>query len=391
MRKAVIVNAVRTPIGKRGKSLACVPAAQLASVVMKESVQRAGIDPKEVDEVVFGNLMNFDYNNIARIAWLESGFPVEVPATVVNRRCASSLTAMVTGAMMVQTGNAEIVLTGGVESYSQNPFMVKRPETEYPNKLMVLETKQAPESIGNVPLLKTAENIAKKYNISREECDELALRSHMLASRAWKNGSFREQVMPVQVTQKKKEVTVNWDDCVRADCSMESLSKLKPAIDPAGVVTAGNSSPMNDGASAVMVMSEEKALSLGLKPLAVIKEFCAVGCDPNYMGMGPVYATKKLFDRTGLSFKDIDLIEINEAFASQSVACLKEMGLYNPEDMARVNVNGGAIAIGHPNAASGGILTARLIYELGYRDLRRGLVTFCVGGGQGFSVILEKY
>ena len=358
---------------------------------MKESVQRAGIDPKEVDEVVFGNLMNFDYNNIARIAWLESGFPVEVPATVVNRRCASSLTAMVTGAMMVQTGNAEIVLTGGVESYSQNPFMVKRPETEYPNKLMVLETKQAPESIGNVPLLKTAENIAKKYNISREECDELALRSHMLASRAWKNGSFREQVVPVQVTQKKKEVTVNWDDCVRADCSMESLSKLKPAIDPAGVVTAGNSSPMNDGASAVMVMSEEKALSLGLKPLAVIKEFCAVGCDPNYMGMGPVYATKKLFDRTGLSFKDIDLIEINEAFASQSVACLKEMGLYNPEDMARVNVNGGAIAIGHPNAASGGILTARLIYELGYRDLRRGLVTFCVGGGQGFSVILEKY
>lgn len=392
MKKAVIVNAVRTPVGKRGKSLASVPASQLAAIAMKESVQRAGVDPKEIDEVIFGNLMNFDYNNIARVAWLEAGFPIETPATVVNRRCASSLTAMTYGAMMIQTGNAEVVLAGGVESYSQNPFMVKRPESGFPNKLSALETRQAPDSIGNIPLLKTAENIAKRYNISRQECDELALRSHMLAARAWENGAFKEQVVPVTMPKSKNgEITVNWDDCVRADCSMESLAKLKPAVDPNGVVTAGNSSPMNDGASAVMIMSEEKARSLNLQPLAVIKEFCAVGCDPNYMGMGPVYATKKLFDKTGLSFKDIDLIEINEAFASQSVACLKEMGLYNPEDMKRINVNGGAIAIGHPNAASGGILTARLVYEMKYRNLRRGLITFCAGGGQGFSIILEKY
>lgn len=391
MRKAVVVDAVRTPIGKRGKSLATVPAAQLAAVVMKEAVARAGIAPEEVDEVIFGNLMNFDYNNVARFGWLEAGFPLEVPAVTVNRRCASSLTALAYGAMMVQTGNADTVLTGGVESYSQNPFMVKRPETEFPNKLQVLDTKQAPEFIGNIPLLKTAENIAKKYGITRRECDEFAQRSHMLASRAWKNGSFREQVVPVTVTQKKKEITVNWDDCIRADCSVETLSRLKPAVDPNGVVTAGNSSPMNDGACAVMVMLEEKALALGLKPLAVVKEFAAAGCDPNYMGMGPVYATRKLFQRTGLGFQDMDLIEINEAFASQSVACLKEMGLYNDADMERVNVNGGAIAIGHPNAASGGILTARLVYEMKYRNLHRGLITFCAGGGQGYSIILENY
>ena len=334
MKKAVIVNAVRTPIGKRGQSLASIPASTLASVVIKESVNRAKIDPKEIDEVIFGNLLNFDNNNVGRIGWLEAGFPIEVPATTVNRRCASSLTAIANAAMMIQTGNAEAVLAGGVESYSQNPFMIKRTEGSYPTKLTVLETKQAPEEIGNVPLLVTAENVAKRYSLTRQECDEFAYRSHMLATKAWQNKEFDSHVVPVLVPRKKQEdLVVNWDDCVRADTTLEALSKLKPVVDKNGVVTAGNSSPMNDGASAVMVMSEEKALSLGLEPIAVIKEFAAAGCDPVYMGLGPIYSTRKLFNKTGLTFDDIDLIEINEAFASQSIACLKDLGLYNSKDM----------------------------------------------------------
>lgn len=392
MKKAVIVNAVRTPVGKMGQSLAGVKASTLAAIVMKESVKRSNINPAEIDEVIFGNLLNFNNNNMARIGWLEAGLPLEVPATTINRRCASSLTAIAYAAMMIQTGNADAVLAGGVESYSQNPFMIKRPESAFPGKLTVLDTIQAPEEIGNVPLLVTAENIAKKYNLTRQECDEFAYRSHMLASKAWQNRKFDTHIIPVLVPRKKQEdLLVNWDDCVRSDTTVEALSKLKPVVAKDGIVTAGNSSPMNDGASAVMVMSEEKALSLGLKPIAIVKEFAAAGCDPNYMGLGPIYATNKLFTRTGLTFKDIDLIEINEAFASQSVACLKELGLFNSKDMERINVNGGAIAIGHPNAASGGILTARLIYEMQEKDLHRGLVTFCIGGGQGFSIILEKY
>jgi acetyl-CoA C-acetyltransferase len=390
MKKVVIVNAVRTPIGKMGQSLANVQAVKMGASVIEESVRRAKINPIEVDEVIFGNLMNFDYNNAARFSWLEAGFPVEVPATTVNKRCASSLSALVIGTMMIQTGNAEVVLTGGVESYSQNPMMLKRPEKAYPNSIQILDTKQAPEFIGNMSLLKTAENLADKYKISRIECDEFAVRSHNLASNAWENGVFKEQVIPFRVKNGKEDREIYRDDCIRNNCSLDDLSKLKSVVRADGAVTAGNSSPMNDGASAVMIMSEDKAKFLGLEPLATVKEYATVGCDPNYMGIGPVLATNKLLDKTGYKMKDFDLIEINEAFASQSIACLKEMGLYNQKDMERINVNGGAIAIGHPNAASGGILTARLIYEMRNRDLKRGLITFCIGGGQGFSIILER-
>lgn len=391
MKKVVIVNAIRTPIGKMGQSLSNVQATQMAAEVMKESVKRANINSNEVDEVIFGNLMNFDYNNVARFSWLEAGFSMNVPATTVNKRCASSLSALVIGTMMIQTGNADIVLTGGVESYSQNPVMLKRPEKAYPTNLQILNTKQAPDFIGNISLLSTAEKMAEKYNISRQECDEFSCRSHILASQAWEKGDFKEQVISVNAHIGKEDVEVYWDDCVRDNCTIDDLSKLRPVAKKDGVVTAGNSSPMNDGASALMIMSEEKAISLGLEPIAVVKEYATVGCDPNYMGMGPIIATNTLFNKTGYSMKDMDLIEINEAFASQSIACLKEMGLYNKKDMKRINVNGGAISIGHPNSASGGILAARLIYELKKRNLNRGLITFCVGGGQGFSIILENY
>lgn len=391
MKKAVIVEALRTPIGKRGQSLASMPAEKLGAKVIEETIKRTKIDPNEVEEVIFGNILNFNINNIARISWLEAGYPINVPATVINKRCASSLSALVLGKMMIETNNADIVLTGGVESYSQNPIMVKRSEKPYPNTLEVLKTIQSPDFIGNISLLETAENVAEKYNVTREEADYFAYQSHMLASDAWEKKLFYDQIIPIEISTKEGDVNFYWDESIRADTNLDALSKLRPVVKANGIVTAGNSSPMNDGASAVMIMSEEKAKSMGLEPLVEVKEFAAAGCDPNHMGMGPVYSTNKLLKKTGYKMDDFDLIELNEAFATQSIACLKEMDLYNPKDMKRINVNGGAIAIGHPNSASGGILVARLAYELRRRNLRRGLITFCIGGGQGFSLVLENY
>lgn len=391
MNKVVIVSALRTPVGKRGQSLSKLSPTTLSSILLQETLQRSNLDAGEVDEIIYGNLLNFDLNNAARLSWLEAGFPIETPGLTVNRRCASSLASLEIGTMMIQTGRADIVMTGGVESYSQNPFMIKRSEDAFPRQLKVLETKQAPEFIGNIPLMMTAEKIAEKYNVSREESDEFAYRSHQLASISWGKNYFSEQVIPITVpVRKKDDLIVNWDDCVNKNCTLEGLSKLNPVLKNDGIVTAGNSSPMNDGASAILIMSEKKAKEKGFEILGEVKESTSVGCDPTIMGIGPVPATSKLFKRTGYSFNDIDLIEINEAFACQTIACLKEFGLYNKKDMKKVNIEGGAISIGHPNAASGGILVARMIYALRRRGLRRGLITFCIGGGQGTSLIVEN-
>ena len=390
-RRAVIVNAVRTPVGKMRQSLASVPAMTLAAVVIKESIQRAGLDPAQVDEVLFGNLMNYDNGSPARMAWLAAGMPIEVPGASIERRCASSLTALAFATALIESGHAEVVMAGGIDSYSQQPILIKRPEQAYPGTLNVLEVKRTPDNIGDVSMIQTAENLAVKYNIGREECDRLAWRSHMLAAKAWREGLFDEQVVPVTIPKKKGDpVIVSMDDCVRPDCTMESLSRLKPVLGGDGVVTAGNSSPMNDGASAMLVMSEERAERAGREPLGVVTAFASAGCHPHYMGFGPVVATEKLMAQTGLALKDFDLIEINEAFAAQSLACLKVLGLDNEGDMERINVNGGAIAIGHPNAASGGILTARILYEMKRRNAKRGLITFCIGGGQGMSLVVER-
>lgn len=391
MNKVVIVSALRTPVGKRGQSLSKLSPTSLSSIILQETLQRLNLDAGEVDEIIYGNLLNFDLNNAARLSWLEAGFPIETPGLTVNRRCASSLASLEIGTMMIQTGRADIVMTGGVESYSQNPFMIKRSEDAFPRQLKVLDTKQAPEFIGNIPLMMTAEKIAEKYNVSREESDEFACRSHQLASISWEKNYFSEQVIPITVpVRKKDDLIVNWDDCVNKNCTLEGLSKLKPVLKNDGIVTAGNSSPMNDGASAILIMSEKKAKEKGFEILGEVKESTSVGCDPTIMGIGPVPATSKLFKKTGYSFNDIDLIEINEAFACQTIACLKEFGLYNEKDMKKVNIEGGAISIGHPNAASGGILVARMIYALRRRGLRRGLITFCIGGGQGTSLIVEN-
>lgn len=390
-RRAAVVEAVRTPVGKMRQSLASVPAMTLAAGVIKACVERTGIDPGQVDEVLFSNLMNNDNASPARMAWLAAGLPMEVPGASIERRCASSLTSLSFAAMLIESGHADMALAGGVDSYSQQPILIKRPEQAYPGTLKVLEVKRSPDNIGDVSMIQTAENLAEKYGISREACDEFSCRSHRLAAKAWAEGLFDRQVVPVSVPQRKGEPKlVTMDDCVRPDCTMESLSRLKPVIKADGVVTAGNSSPMNDGASAMLVMSEERAGREGLEPLGVVTAFASAGCHPHYMGYGPVVATRKLMAQTGLGLRDFDLIEINEAFAAQSLACLKELGLDNEEDMARINVNGGAISIGHPNAASGGILVARILYEMKRRNARRGLVTFCIGGGQGMSLVLER-
>lgn len=387
MTNAVIVEVARTPVGKFRKNLSSLEAPVLGSLAMKKVVEKAGIDPVNIDEVIFANLFNYNWGNIARIALLEAGFPISVPAVTVNRQCASSLDAIAFAAALIMTGSAEIVLAGGVESYSKQPFMIKKPDNAYPMALEIEPLKASSDIVGDPPMIITAENIAEKYGISREECDEFALNSHKKAAAAWERGFFNGEIFPVEIPQKKGDpVIFNFDESIRKDTTMETLGKLKPIMKKNGVVTAGNSSPMNDGASAILLMSREKAEELGLKPLAKVTAFASAGVDPKIMGIGPVYSTRKLMKKTGLKIDDFDIIELNEAFAAQSLACIKELNI----DTKKLNPNGGAIAIGHPNAASGGILTARTVRHMQEHDLKRGLITFCCGGGQGFSCLLER-
>ncbi|MGO8694375.1 MAG: thiolase family protein [Rectinemataceae bacterium] len=384
---AVIVEVARTPVGKFRQALASFEAPVLGSMAMKKVVEKSGIDPVKIDEVIFANLFDYNWGNLARIAVLEAGFPISVPAISINRQCASSLDAVALAASLIMSGAAEIVLAGGVESYSKQPFMLKRPDGAYPAALEMAPLKVSSDTVGDPPMIITAENLAKKYGISREECDEFALNSHKKAAAAWARGFFDGETFPIEILQKRGDpIVFKSDECVRADSTIEALGRLKPILLKDGVVTAGNSSPMNDGASAILLMSARKARELGLSPLAKVTAFASAGVDPNIMGIGPVYATRKLMERTGLKIDDFDIIEMNEAFAAQSIACIKELKI----DEEKLNPNGGAIAIGHPNAASGGILTARAVRHMQEHDLERGLITFCCGGGQGFSCLLER-
>ncbi|MGI9952769.1 thiolase family protein [Moorellaceae bacterium AZ2] len=387
MREAVIVSAVRTPVGRCRGVLAPVPAHELGALVVKEAVRRAGINPEEIDEVIFANLMNNEINNMARMVLLAAGLPMSVPGITVDRQCAASLNAVAYGAILIQAGYADIVVAGGVESDSRRCYIMEKPVQAYqvaPPQWAVIHT--APGEL-NVTMGISAENVAEKYGITRQECDEFALLSHRKATKAWENGYFDEQIVPVEVPQPKgQKVVVTRDECVRPDCSMEGLAALPPAFKKDGVQTAGNSSPMSDGAGAVVLMEKQRAKALGLEIMAKVKGYAAAGVDPRIMGIGPVAATQKLFRLTGMTMKDIDLIELNEAFASQSIACIRELNI----DMDKLNVNGGAIALGHPLAGTGAILTTKMVYELKRRGLQTGLITFCCGGGQGVSVVLER-
>ncbi|ATA21077.1 thiolase family protein [Gibbsiella quercinecans] len=388
MREAVIVAAARTPIGRCRGVLAPVPAHILGALAVKEAVRRAGIAAESIDDVIFANLMNHEINNMGRMVALEAGLPITVPGITLDRQCAASLNALAYGAIQIMAGFADVIVAGGVESDSRRTWMLEKTDTAYavqPPRFVDIHT--APDSLGNPPMGITAENIAEKYDFSRRQLDAFALRSHQRASAAWQAGCYDEQIVPVTVMDRKGRATgVSRDESVRPDCSLETLATLRPSFRPDGVVTAGNSSPMSDGAGALVVMERRLAERTGREILGVFRGYAAAGVDPNYMGLGPVPATAKLLQQTGLSVNDIDLWELNEAFAAQSLACMLEIGM----DPDRVNPNGGAIAMGHPLAGTGAILAAKAVYDMRRRHLDNAVITFCVGGGQGVAVLLTR-
>jgi acetyl-CoA C-acetyltransferase len=368
--------------------LAAVPAHCLGAIALKEAVARSGIDQNEIEEVIFGNLFANEYANIARSVALEAGFPYEIPAFTIDRQCASSLSALTLAAALIGSGQADVVAAGGVESDSRRAYVMEKPSQAYqtvPPRWVEFMT--APVKEDCVSMVETAENVAKKFNISREDADAFAAESHKKAAAAWEAGRFDSQIVPVAAPLGKgKTERIDRDESIRPDTTTETLAKLRPVLPGGTVVTAGNSSPMNDGAGALIVMEKEKAKALGLKIWGRFVAGAAAGLDPKIMGYGPVVATEKLLKKTGRTLDDIDLIEMNEAFATQSVACIRGLRM----DVSKLNVNGGAIALGHPLAGTGAILVTKLLYEMERRDAGSGLVTFCIGGGQGASVIIDR-
>jgi 3-oxoadipyl-CoA thiolase len=397
MPEAVIVDAVRTPIGRYGGVLSTVRPDDLAARVIEAVVERTGLPVDEVDDVILGctNAAGEDNRNVARMALLLAGLPVEVPGVTVNRLCASGLEAVAQAARAVRCGDADLMLAGGVESMSRSPFVMLKPERSLPRGDMRLvdttigwrfvnprmEDMHGTDSMGE-----TAENVASKYEVLRADQDSYALESHQRAVAAAEAGRFDEEIVTVDAPQPKgPPVTVHSDEGPRADTDLERLAKLRPAFREGGSVTAGNSSQINDGAVCVVVCSEERAGALGVKPLARVVSSGAAGVDPAYMGIGPVPASRKALERAGLSIDDIDLVELNEAFASQTLASARELGI--PHE--KLNVNGGAIALGHPLGSSGARLVTTLVYEMRRRGARYGLATMCIGVGQGMAMVLE--
>lgn len=388
MKEAVIVSAVRLPVGRVGGALKSIRPEKLGGMVIKEALKRGKVDPNMVDECIFCSCDNEDIKIAARVIALEGGLPIGVPGYQIQRGCGSSLTAVWDAAMMIQTGFAETVVCGGAESTTFAPYLMNKPTRAYSQAPMPwAEPIFSPKEYGNLPNGPTADNIAKRFNITREDCDAFAVDSHRKGALAYQNHRFDEQILPVEVPLKGgKTMIFDRDEPLREDCTMESLAKLRPSFAKDGVCTAGNSSPLVDGASCVIVMEREKAEKLGLDILVKITNFADAGCEPAIMGEGPVHACRKLFKKTGLTWDDIDLIEMNEAFAAQSVHCIRELNM----PVEKLNVNGGAIALGHPFAATGTILVTKIVYEMRRTDAKRGVVTFCIGGGQGVALLLEK-
>ena len=397
MRDVVIAEAVRTAVGKFGGSLKPMDADVLAAEVMKAAVERSGIDVHQIDEVIFGHCrQTSDYSNTARVAALRAGLPEEIPASTVMIACASGMMAMNNAYNSIAVGQNDVVLCGGTESMSNAPFYISNARwgvgtgtTKLKDSLTEAQfCSQPQETYGTFNMGMTAENIAEKYGISREDQDAFALASQEKAARAIAEGRFKDEIVPIAVPQGRKKPPVVFDtDEFPRETSLEKLASLKPAFKADGSVTAGSSSGRNDGASALLLMSAQKAEALGVKPMARIVAVDAAGTDPRYMGMGPVYAVRKVMARCGLSLDDIGLIELNEAFASQSVACIRELGLEDRMDI--INVNGGAIALGHPIGSSGSRIVVTLAHEMKKRGVRYGLATLCVAGGMGMAAVIE--
>ena len=397
LREAWIVSAVRTPIGRYGGALKDVRPDDMAAIVIRAAVERAGIRPSQVEDVVLGcsNQAGEDNRNVARMASLLAGFPVEVAGQTVNRLCGSGLQAINAAAQAIMTGDGDIFVAGGVESMTRSPWVMGKPSSAWERGSHELQDSTLGWRFVNprmprewtISLGETAERVAEGCGVTRSEQDAFGLRSQRLAVAAIEAGTFDAQLVPVSVPQAKGDpIVVDRDEHPRADTSAEALAKLRPAFRPDGSVTAGNSSGINDGASALVLVEADRGRELGLRPMARIVSTAVAGVDPTVMGLGPIPAIRKALDRAGLTVGDIDLVELNEAFASQSVACIRELRL----DPERVNVNGGAIALGHPLGASGARLMTMLVHEMGRRNARYGLAALCIGVGQGIATIVER-
>lgn len=387
-RDSVILSAVRTPVVKAKGALAELRAEQLGKIAVGAAVDRSGINPDDIEMALIANVNNLDLKSPGKYITLDLGYPTNIVSYNIEHGCGSSLTAAGITSMFIENGCVQVALAGGVEHSSTAVYMMDRPTSAYsmiPPKWCTMKT--TPPSYENLNMGETAERIAQEFGITRRELDEFSVLSHKRAAAAWEQHFFDEQIVPVTVPVKKgTPQIIDKDDVFRPDCSVEALGKLRPSFTKDGLVTAGNSSPYCDGSAAIVQVDSEYAKSNNLTPLGRIVDYTAVGVQPQIMGIGPAYAVEKLLKRTNMTLDDIDLIELNEAFASQSIACIRKLNL----DIDKVNVNGGAIALGHPFAATGAILITKMLYELKRRDKQFGIVCFCIGGGQGVAALIER-
>lgn len=392
MNNVVIISAVRVAVGKFGGSLKDFNPGELGSIVLKETLKYTDTKPDDVDEVIMGNVLSAGHGqNVARQAAMSAGISQNVPSYAINKVCGSGLKSVILGAQSIMLGDAGVVLAGGVECMSQAPYLIKKARwgAKMGNDELIdsMIYDGLWDIFGNYHMGITAENVAKEYNISREEQDEFSAKSQNKAESAIKDGRFKNEIIPIEIPQPKGDPTIfDQDEFPRFGTTREILAKLKPAFKKDGTVTAGNASGINDGAAAVLLMDEEIAKDEGIEPLATIESYASFGVDPKIMGIGPVHATILALEKADLTLDDIDLIELNEAFAAQSLAVIKELGL----DQEKVNVNGGAIALGHPIGASGTRILTTLLHEMKRRKSQYGLVTLCIGGGQGISMIVKR-
>ena len=391
-KKVVLAGACRTAIGKMGGALSNTPAADLGSIVIKEALNRAGVKPEQVDEVLMGCVIQAAQGqNVARQASIKAGLPIEVPAVTLNVVCGSGLNCVNQAAAMIMAGQADIVVAGGMENMSMAPYAMTKARFGYRmNNATIVDTMvndALTDAFNHYHMMITAENVCDRWNLTREELDEFSANSQQKAEKAMAEHKFDDEIVPVPVKVKKEIVEFKVDEGPRPGTTAESLAKLRCCSGKeGGMVTAGNASGINDGAAAIVVMSEEKAKELGVTPMATWVQGALAGVEPEIMGIGPVAATRKVMERTGLTVNDMDLIEANEAFAAQSVAVAKELGF----DMSKVNVNGGAVALGHPVGASGCRILVTLLHEMQKRDAKKGLATLCIGGGMGCATIVER-
>ena len=391
-KKVILAGACRTAIGKMGGALSNTPAADLGAIVIKEALNRAGVKPEQVDEVLMGCVIQAAQGqNVARQASIKAGLPIEVPAVTLNVVCGSGLNCVNQAAAMIKAGQADIVVAGGMENMSMAPYAMTKARFGYRmNNATIVDTMvndALTDAFNHYHMMITAENICDRWNLTREELDEFSANSQQKAEKAMAEHKFDDEIVPVPVKVKKQIVEFKVDEGPRPGTTVETLAKLRCCSGKeGGMVTAGNASGINDGAAAIVVMSEEKAKELGVTPMATWVQGALAGVEPEIMGIGPVAATRKVMEKTGLTVDDMDLIEANEAFAAQSVAVARELGF----DMSKVNVNGGAVALGHPVGASGCRILVTLLHEMQKRDAKKGLATLCIGGGMGCATIVER-